>query len=463
MISPQMFENRIINRAGKLGKDVCKILAAALRAVDPYDCVQAHLQVKKDKIIIGNREILRKDIERIFLLGFGKASVPMAKAVIDLLGEDLYSADVITKDNKFQEFEGYGNLLRIQFGGHPVPTAESVRSTQSLLDAIPHLTERDLVLVLISGGGSALFTAPMGDVELRDYQKMTEALLRSGADINEINTLRKHIDQVKGGRLAARLAPARIHTLVLSDVIGDGLDMIASGPTVPDPTTFHDAWEIINKHHLEKDLPDSILQLILSGLEGGVPETLKEEDFIDLRVDHHLVGTNSMAALAARQKARELAYNAEVISTRVTGLTEHVAEFMTGIIQTEYDIKRPLNSPFCLIFGGETTVKVTGDGRGGRNQDLVLRAVQRLDGLGKLLFISLATDGEDGPTDAAGAASDAIVFRDGAEMFGLSIATDINTNNSYGYFEKTGGLIKTGSTGTNVNDLMIIIGEITKA
>lgn len=457
MITPNIFNNRVIDRAGKMGKDACQIMASAIRAVEPYQCVKQQLKISDDQIFIGQQSIPQNKIDRIFLIGFGKASVPMAKAVIDVLGDRLMLAEVITKDKGFLINHDDQAMLQVHIGGHPIPTNASIMATQSVLNDLPEFSPRDLVLVVISGGGSALFTAPLEDITQDDLQKMTDSLIKSGAEIQEINTIRKHIDQVKGGRLAARLSPAMVHTLILSDVIGDRLDMIASGPTVPDPTTFTDAWNVIQKYDLVRDTPASITHLIQSGLKGEIAETLKQRDFSNMQVQNHLVGTNIKAALAAKEQAEALGYHALVVSTHLTGLTKDVAEFISGIIQTELTYEQPVKKPYCLIMGGETTVKITGDGLGGRNQDLALRMVPYLAGLKDILFISLATDGEDGPTDAAGAASDAIVFRDGAVMLGLNIDTYIITNNSYKYFEKTGGLIKTGSTGTNVNDLIFVL------
>lgn len=461
MITPASFQNRVVNRSGQLGQDACQIMAAAIQAVDPYQRVMDQIRTDGEGLSLGGQRFSRKDYDRIFLIGFGKASVPMAQAVLDSLPGQIELARVITKAPEFLQVAGYQERLEVTLGGHPLPTDASVESTQTLLASLPEFTDRDLVLVVISGGGSALFTAPLGGITLDDLQVMTTLLLRSGADIQEINTLRKHIDQVKGGRLAVRLAPATVQTWILSDVIGDRLDMIASGPTTADPTTFTDAWSIIQKYHLEEALPGSITAVIQAGLAGVIPETLKETDLAKLKVFNHLVGTNIKAALAARDRALALGYHSQVISSHLTGLTADVAELLFGIIQTELTYEQPLKRPFCLILGGETTVRVTGNGKGGRNQDLVLRMVPKLAGSQNLLFISMATDGEDGPTDAAGAASDAKAFRDGAGELELNIDTYINTNNAYEYLDKTGALIKSGATGTNVNDLILILAGTT--
>lgn len=451
--APEMFTNDVLSRNGQLGRDACEVMAAALNAVDPYPCVNSHLSLKGNVLEIGGEGLALEQFDRIFLVGIGKASVPMVLAVLDQLGARITQAMAITKDAKFMAQDGYAGKLTVLQGAHPVPDERSVRATQKVLEQIPALTARDLILMAISGGGSALFTAPLAGLSLSDLQTVTTLLLRSGADIQEINTVRKHLDLVKGGRLAALWAPAQIQTLILSDVIGDDLDMIASGPTVADPTTFSDAWQIVQKYDLEKAIPESIARVLRLGLEGDIPESVKPARMADLKVKNHLIGTNQLAAEAAAQRAKELGYTPKVLTTTLTGLTAEVSSDLLAVIDEELKGK---GKPVCLILGGETTVAVTGTGKGGRNQDLALRMTPGLEGKEGVLLISLATDGEDGPTDAAGAASDANVLRDGDVRWGMEIDTYIKNNNAYVYLEKTGALVRTGATGTNVNDLIFI-------
>lgn len=453
--APEMFTNDVLSRNGQLGRDACEVMAAALNAVDPYPCVNSHLSLKGNVLEIGGEGLALEQFDRIFLVGIGKASVPMVLAVLDQLGARITQAMAITKDAKFMAQDGYAGKLTVLQGAHPVPDERSVRATQKVLEQIPALTARDLILMAISGGGSALFTAPLAGLSLSDLQTVTTLLLRSGADIQEINTVRKHLDLVKGGRLAALWAPAQIQTLILSDVIGDDLDMIASGPTVADPTTFSDAWQIVQKYDLEKAIPESIARVLRLGLEGDIPESVKPARMADLKVKNHLIGTNQLAAEAAAQRAKELGYTPKVLTTTLTGLTAEVSSDLLAVIDEELKLKGK-GKPVCLILGGETTVAVTGTGKGGRNQDLALRMTPGLEGKAGVLLISLATDGEDGPTDAAGAASDANVLRDGDVRWGMEIDTYIKNNNAYVYLEKTGALVRTGATGTNVNDLIFI-------
>lgn len=457
--TPDLLMNKVIDRNGKLGKDACEIITSAIRAVDPYQCVIRNISDHTDFFKIGNRTIQKSAFDRIIVIGMGKASVAMAKGVIDIFKEKIEYGAVVTKDNRFESEDGYGGVLKVYIGGHPIPTAASVNSTKLMLSQLPALTSRDLVIVLISGGGSALFTLPVPGISLDDIQCMTELLLKSGADINEINTLRKRLDQVKGGGLAKLLHPAQIHTLILSDVIGDPLDMIASGPTVPDPSDIKDAFKIIEKYQLGNKLPRSVLLHLQKERKKKCPDLEISEPVNDVKTNHIVIGSIFTSAWAALDRANALGYNSQIISTHLTGNTQHVAEFIGGIIDSEEVHRVPMQKPACLIFGGETTVKVTGDGLGGRNQDLSLHMVQRMAGKRKLLFISFATDGEDGPTDAAGGAVDGFLYNDGASGKQLEINQFIANNDAYHYLEQVGALIKTGATGTNVNDLIIVVME----
>ena len=452
-ISPKSFENQVLARNGKLGQDAEAIMSAALNAVDPYACVLSHLGRDEQAIEINGERIGLVDIDRVYLVAIGKAAVTMAVAVLDQFGDLIVKAMALAKDPQFLEQNGYKGKLAVFLGGHPVPNTDSVQATREVLDGIPVLTERDLVITAISGGGSALFTDPVEGVSLGDMQTMTTLLLKSGADIQEINTIRKHLDGVKGGRLAARWSPARIQTLILSDVIGDQLDMIASGPTVADPTTFADAWKIVEKYHLTGLIPQSVRKVLEQGMAGQIDETMKPKSFEQMHISNHLVGTNQLAALAAKERAEALGYHNEVITTTLTGTTDMVTEDLKEMINRHLSRHE---KPTCLILGGETTVNVTGTGKGGRNQDLVMRMVPFLANQQGLLFISLATDGDDGPTDAAGAVADNLVLGEGFEKLGLEIGDFIANNDAYEYLKQTGCLMITGATGTNVNDLIFI-------
>jgi glycerate 2-kinase len=462
-ISPESFLNRIFERNARLGLHACDILAHAVQAVDSHDCVFRNIELVDNQLLLGKQLIDLSIIDRIFVIGFGKAAVPMAKAVMDKLDLRISEAWVVTKDSKFLTENGYRNKLSVFLGGHPVPTDKSIKSTQRILQRLPTLTEKDLVMVVISGGGSALLTEPIDGISLNDLQILTQTLLNCGADIHEINTLRKHLDLVKGGRLAERLKPASVHALILSDVIGDRLDMIASGPTVSDPTTFQDTLEILDRYDIKKDIPFRILHKLEEGRNGVIPETLKPGQLPADRVGHHLVGTNYIAAEAARLRAQSLGYYSEIISTTITERTDVLADYLIDVLQSRLSNRNNNDQPMCLIFGGEPTVIVKGDGMGGRNMDLTLRMIPKLAKISGTLFISFATDGEDGPTDAAGAAADSFMLNESKDVYGLNLQAYIENNDSYHYFEQLGGLIKTGATGTNVNDLMLILINVQKA
>ena len=455
----QKMNNVVFKRNGKMGEHARKIINAAIQAVDPYKCVMNTIRIENGQLIINEHRLSLENFGRVFLIGLGKSAVPMAKGMIDIFGTRLDSAVVITKDKKFLEADGYKNRLVVHLGGHPVPSSASITGTKAVLKSLPKLNKRDLVLVLISGGGSALFTQPVEGVSLDDLQVLTQTLLKCGADINEINTLRKHLDRVKGGRLALRLQPAMVKTFILSDVIGDPLDMIASGPTVIDPTTYGEALAILKKYNIKPQIPSSILTYLSKGLAGQEPETPKLGDISPERVQNFLIGTNFKALSAGRNCAKALGYHTLIISSHLTGKTDDVAEFLEGIIKTESGYNQPVESPWCLLFGGETTVNVLGQGLGGRNQDLVLKMVERIRNIKRLLFVSFATDGDDGPTDAAGAVCDGLVFADAEKVIKLSLQHYIAENDSYHFHQKVGSLIKTGSTGTNVNDLILILGD----
>ncbi len=331
--------------------------------------------------------------------------------------------------------------------GHPVPDQSSVRGAQAVADLARQATARDLVLCLLSGGGSALLTLPVPGLTLADLQALTDALLRSGATINELNTVRKHWSRIKGGRLAHLVAPATLVTLVLSDVVGDPLDVIASGPTVPDPSTVADAQAVLERYG------------IWTGRAVPFQETPKPGDPAFERVQHVIVGSNRLAAVAAVEQARRLGFGALLLSTYVEGEAREVARVAAALAKGMRGHGDPLSPPACLVWGGETTVTIRGAGKGGRNQELALAAALALDGWPGVLVMALATDGTDGPTDAAGAiATGETVAR--ARALGLDPQAALDVNDSYPFFDALDDLILTGPTGTNVNDLLfVLVGE----
>ncbi|RME88897.1 MAG: glycerate kinase, partial [Anaerolineae bacterium] len=340
--------------------------------------------------------------------------------------------------------------LEILPGGHPLPDEGSLRAGGRVLAALNDLGERDLLVCLISGGGSALLTAPHPPLSLSDLQALTEALLTVGATITEINVLRRHLDRVKGGGLARAAFPARTVSLILSDVVGDPLEAIASGPTAPDPSTRDEALAVLERYRLRERLPASVLATL-----EGAPETPKPEDPLFDRVQNLLIGSNALAARAARTQAQEEGFRASLLTTRLQGEASVVGGVLAAILRQMAESGEPLPRPACLIAGGETTVTVRGDGLGGRNQELALAAVSVLDGLRDVMLITLATDGEDGPTDAAGAVVTGET-RARAAALGLDADDHLRRNDAYHFFAALDDLLKPGPTGTNVNDLSFL-------
>ena len=423
---------------------------AALAAVEPAAAVRRHVRCEGDSLRVADQRYDLRDYERVFVVGGGKAAVPMAAAIAGILGERLAGGVIVTKYGHTILQSSIPNLQIVE-AGHPVPDENSVRGAQAIADLAGQATERDLVLCLISGGGSALLTLPVTGLTLADLQTLTDALLRSGATIHELNTVRKHWSRIKGGNLARLVAPARLVTLVLSDVVGDPLDVIASGPTVPDPTTVADAQAVLERYGNPWGFgkPQGFYEEVLR-------ETPKPGDPIFERVQHTIVGSNRLAALAAVEQARQLGFNAQLLSTYVEGEAREVAKVAAALAKGIRAYGDPLPPPACLVWGGETTVTIRGEGKGGRNQELALAAALALDGWPGILVMALATDGTDGPTDGAGAVvTGETVSR--SRALGLDPRAALEVNDSYPFFDALGDLIRTGPTGTNVNDLLFVL------
>ena len=449
-------------------EDAAAILRAAIERVDPAPMVEGCLRIEEEegraRLLVStgfeeaSYELSRFD--RIFATGMGKASARMAKGLEAALGPRLSGGLIVVKEGHVEALSS----IRLLEAGHPLPDERSRAAAQSILDLGAslgtRLTERDLVIVLVSGGGSALLCAPAEGLSLEDKIAATSLLLASGATINEVNCLRKHLSAVKGGRLAAALSPATVLALVLSDVVGDDLASIASGPTVPDPTSFEEAFAIVRRYGLGEKFPPSALARLEKGAAGSLPDTPKPGDPLFSRTRTLLVGTNRLALAAAEARARALGYHCLVLSSRITGEAREVALVYLGIGKDIAASGFPLPRPACLIAGGETTVTLRGHGRGGRNQEMALAFLAALgpsteDGEA-LCFLSAGSDGNDGPTDAAGAMVDLDLYRAARER-GLDPEAALADNDSYNFFSAAGGLIKTGPTNTNVCDFQILI------
>lgn len=424
---------------------------AALRAVDPAAAVRAHAQRDGDRLTIGGRMYDLSNYQRVLIVGAGKASAPMAAALADLVGDRLGGGWVNVKYGFDLPVSG----VTIHGAGHPVPDQASVEGTRQMVRLLEGAGPDDLVLCALSGGGSALMTLPADGLTLADLQSLTATLLSCGATINELNALRKHLDVVKGGGLARLAAPATLVALILSDVVGNALDVIASGPTVPDTTSFESVARILQHYGLWDALPAAVVVRLRAGLAGQIPDTPQAGDPIFQRVQNVVVGSNAQAAEAALAKAHELGLNALLLTTYVEGETREVAKVCAAIAREMGHSGRPIARPGCVVLGGETTVTVRGSGRGGRNQELALAAAPALAGVDGALLLTLATDGNDGPTDAAGAFVDASTLAR-ASASGLDASAYLANNDAYAFFEQLGDLLITGPTRTNVNDLVFI-------
>ena len=454
----------MVNTVDKQHKDLRTIRADAkaifvhcLKAVDPYEAVKRFVHVEGNRLVLGMKgqqttELDLAEFDGIYLVGAGKATAPMAKAIEDLLGEKIQKG-IINVKYGFTEDLVFTEIIE---AGHPVPDENGVKGTQKILDLLHGAGEKDLIFSVISGGGSALLPHPEENMTLAEKQEITRQLLACGASIDEINAVRKHISSSKGGQMARAAFPATVVNLMLSDVVGDKMDVIASGPFVPDSSTFQDVEGIFRKYDLE-DVPASIREHVQAGLEGRIPETPKENDAIFDRVFNFIVGSNIMALETAGEKAKELGYEALILSSMVEGETRDVALVHTAIAKEIVKTGRPIPSPACIITGGETTVTIRGDGLGGRNQEFGLAACLDLVGVPpRVVVLCGGSDGNDGPTDAAGAVVDPLTVGRGKEA-GMEAADYLKNNDAYHFLEKTKDLLMTGPTNTNVMDVRLVL------
>lgn len=440
------------------GAFVQRMLAAAIAAVEPGAAVARYLRRAGDTLLIADQQYDLCQIDRVIGLAFGKAGTPMIRAAAGILGERFSQGIAIVKDGHAGDTasaEILDQRVVILEAGHPVPDARGVAAAEQAVALLAGLGERDLLIVLISGGGSALFTRPVAGVALDDLQALTRALLGCGATINQINTLRKHLDTVKGGGVAQLAQHGQIAALILSDVIGDPFDVIASGPTVPDPTTFADAYALLEHYGIVEQTPHTIRTHLQRGVAGLIAETPKPGDRLFQRVQTVLIGSNRQAAEAALAVANNEGYTTLLLTTSLQGEAREAGKFLAAIAQEIAISGNPLQRPCCLVAGGETTVTLRGDGRGGRNQELALAAVAPLAGLEQVLLVALATDGGDGPTDAAGAVVTGATAEQ-AQAAALDPAAFLARNDSYAFFDALGDLLRPGPTQTNVNDLTFV-------
>jgi glycerate 2-kinase len=433
---------------GSLRSDALRIFSSALKASDPKEAVLRHVRVSDGVLFAGKRRYRLDSFRNIYVVGAGKASARMAVAVERLLGKRITGGLLNVKHGHVAKLR----RIRLNECGHPVPDEAGVQGAQEIGNIAAKAGEDDLLICLISGGGSALLPFPAQPVTLAEKQDTTQLLLRSGANIHEINTVRKHISSIKGGQLAALAWPAQVLSLILSDVIGDDLDVIGSGPTAPDSSTFLDALAVLEKFGLTNLVPPPVSERIRAGVAGEIPETPKSLE----RVQNLIVGSNQLALDAAAGAARGLGYRPLILSSFIEGETRDVAKVHAAIAKEVLSSGRPVKRPACVISGGETTVTIKGNGLGGRNQEFALAAAMDIAAISGVLMLSGGTDGSDGPTNAAGALCDGTTIAR-AEKLGLNAADFLARNDSYHFFEPLGDLIRTGPTGTNVMDVRLAL------
>ena len=431
---------------------IVKIVRAALAAVDPYQAVLNTFQIEDNKFKCGEQVYSRADIHQLWVIGAGKAGFPMAKAIQELFSEWNPRGCVIVKEGHSPQTK-LNPGLTLRAAGHPIPDERGIKATQEIIELLAGVRADDLVICLISGGGSALLSAPAAGLTLQDLQSTTEWLLRAGADIEAINRVRKHLDTIKGGGLARRMTPAQGITLILSDVLGDSLESIASGPTVPDSSTYQDALTVLEQFDLVSKVPQRVLWHLQNGANGLVDETAKPGDSCFERLSEYVIGSNKIAARAACAQAAENGFNPILLTTYLQGEARQAGRFLAAILKQVAATDQPVKRPAMLVAGGETTVTVRGDGLGGRNLECALGAVPDMDGLRDTCLLTLATDGGDGPTDAAGAIVTGDTLRR-ALSAGLLPEDYLARNDSYHFFAALGDLLKPGPTLTNVNDLI---------
>ncbi len=435
-------------RASKLRRDATRIFQAGLEAADPAEAVLRHVRISGNVLTAGKRRFDLSRYGRILVVGAGKASASMAVALERLLGSRITRGAINVK---------YGHtakLRRVSLNecGHPVPDVAGICGAEAVAEVARDASAGDLVLCVISGGASALLPAPAPPITLAEKQEMTRLLLSCGATIHEINTVRKHISTLKGGQLARLAAPAAVISLILSDVIGDDLEVIGSGPTAPDPSTFADALAILDRHGLRGRAPGPVCARLEAGERGEIEDTPKSVP----NACNLVIGSNRLAIDAAAAQAKALGYRTMVLSTPIEGEAREVARVHAAIAREIASSGQPIAAPACVLSGGETTVTVRGNGLGGRNQEFVLAAAFDIAGISEVAILSAGTDGTDGPTDAAGAIADGTTIAR-ARKAGLDAQRFLDNNDSYRFFAALDDLIHTGPTNTNVMDLRLVL------
>ncbi len=430
-----------------------EILNFSINSVKPGVFIKNNVSLTNNILTIKNHKYDISKFDHIYVIGAGKASAFMAKEMEKILGGRITDGIVITKYSHTADC----SKIKILEAGHPVVDENSLSATEELLLLLNKTGKYDLVIVLISGGGSSLMEALPKSISLNDLQTINESLLKCGASIEEINSVRKNLSLVKGGKLTSAIYPSNGVGLIISDIINDPIKDIASGPTVPQNINSNDAMNIIKKYNIQNELPKTVIEFLKSKLMETSSNEKTTSPIASTRITNIIIGNNKIALANAIETARESGFNTYLLSDKMQGEAKTVGKEIAAIIKKIIYENKPIRKPACLLFGGETTVKLTGTGLGGRNQELVLAALLELQNVkAEFSFLSCGTDGTDGPTDAAGALINNHSWKL-AEQLGLNPEEFLINNDSYNFFNRINGLIKTGPTGTNVMDIGIAL------
>jgi len=426
------------------------IFMAGVESVKPDKLIRNFISWSEKKLVIKNQVFDLSAVQNIYVVGAGKASALMAQSLESVLGSAITGGHIVTK---------FGHSVPLQYigvseAGHPIPDENGLKGTAQIIEFAQKADENDLVICLISGGGSALLTDVPENCTLDNLASLNDLLLKSGADIKEINCVRKHLSKIKGGQLAKIASPAIVISLILSDVIGDPIDVIASGPTAIDESTFDDAMDVLKRYKLSSKIAPSILKIINDGIQGKRGETLKKEELATNKVYNFIIGNNMLALHAAKTMAENLGFYTQIETSTLSGNVEDVASMLVETAIRYRDEHKGMKT--CMLYGGEPTVKISGNGLGGRNQHLALICAKQLQKQTGITILSGGTDGTDGPTDAAGAIVDSETFNNGQSL-NLDIEEYLLNCDSYNFFQQEGGLIITGPTQTNVMDIIVVL------
>lgn len=442
-----LLQNCQTSELRKTRQILIELINSTIEAVEPSSAMRKWLKAEGQRLGI-------EDYEKVVVVGGGKACAAMAMALEQSLGERLTQGIVNILRGTMPRTPLH--KIKLVEASHPIPDELGVAGSRQMLELVRGLGQRDLVICVISGGGSALIPLPAEGITLSELQEVTQLLLKSGATIQELNTVRKHLSAVKGGQLARAAYPARVISLIISDVVGDRLDTIASGPTYPDTTTYSDALAVFKKYRLEEKAPPRIITRLMNGVKGMIPETPKAGEECFQNAYYKIIASNSDALAAGAEVGRAHGLNVHTLTTTMQGEARQVGEYLSDVAKGVYENERPVPKPALLLLGGETTVTVKGEGIGGRNQELALSTALGIAGLKTTTIVSFSTDGIDGPTDAAGAVADGFTIQR-AEQLGLTPSGYLDNNDSYHFFKELGDLLITGPTGTNVMDVTALV------